>query len=774
MAFDIKTLEFDKIVKKMKPLAQTSLGKAKLDALTPSPKQDAVEAMLHETDEARRFIMEGLEPSFGGVTDLTDAIKRARIEGVLSVSELIQVHNHVRATTRIKREMTRLSEREETTIDIETYAHELVVCKSLGEAIHAAIDESGDVRDSASAELASIRRHIDNTERKIKTTLDHVLKKEAKRLTDQIITIRNNRYVIPVKPGEKNNVRGTVIDYSSSGETAYIEPEAIRELTSTKDRLEADERREIERILFVLTLEVKDHADTLSANLELLGHLDMLFAKGTYAHATESTKPKLTNRLHLMKARHPLIPKDEVVANTITFDDDINTIIITGSNTGGKTVALKTVGLLAMMAQSGLLIPTLPGSETRCFTQIRADIGDEQSIEQSLSTFSSHMKNIVSMLKGLKPGGLILLDELGGGTDPSEGASLAMSILEYLNDKNVHVIATTHYPELKAYAYTKFSIVNASVEFDEKTLQPTYRLLMRTPGESHALLIASRLGLDSAIVEHAKKHVLTQKTEVGELIDNLKRESKKLDDLIIEYEKTTRAIEQERRELSEKKREVQAEKETLKERLTRENRKAMDSLQKDAKALIDELQAMKSQSFKAHELAEAKHKLKSLQPDRASSDESSTRGHSYKAGDRVYLLKYNRHGELVKKQKDGRWRVRMGRLESVLDEDAFEYTEPSTPHTPEPTPAKTTVNKSVPSELDLRGMRVHEAKEALDKYLDDCLVAGMPFASVIHGYGTLALRKMVKETVAEHQGITEARDGKGNEGGQGVTIVYFS
>lgn len=774
MAFDIKTLEFDKIVQKMKPYAQTTLGKAKLDALQPSTDANEVVRMLEETDEARRFVVEGLDPSFGGVNDLSDSLKRARIEGGLAVHELVQVHNHVRATARIKREMTRLSEREETTIDIEVYADELVVCKSLGEAIHAAIDDAGEVRDSASSDLATIRRHIDTTERKIKTTLDQVLKKEAKRLTDQIVTIRHNRYVIPVKPGEKNNVRGTVLDYSSSGETAYIEPEAIRELTSKKERLEADERQEIERILFVLTLDVKDHADTLEANLGLLGHLDMLFAKGAYAHATESTKPTLSKRLHLIKARHPLIPKEEVVANTITFDEDINTIIVTGSNTGGKTVALKTVGLLSMMAQSGLLLPALPGSETRCFTQIRADIGDEQSIEQSLSTFSSHMKNIVSMLNNLKSGGLILLDELGGGTDPSEGASLAMSILEYLSDKDVHVIATTHYPELKAYAYTKPSMVNASVEFDEKTLQPTYRLLMRTPGESHALLIASRLGIDRCIVDHAKKHVLTQKTEVSELIDNLKRESKKLDALLGEYENLTKSLEQEKRELSERKRALQAEKEAIKERLTRENQREMEAFERDANALIDELQAMKTHAFKAHELAEAKHKLKSLRPETSGTEISTTKGHRYQSGDRVYLLKFNRHGELLKKQKDGRWRVRMGRLESVIDEDAFEYTEQAPKQKPDPAPEKPSVSKRVPSELDLRGMRVHEAKEALEKYLDDCLVADMPFASVIHGYGTLALRKMVKEIVSTHPGVSEARDGKGNEGGQGVTVVYFS
>ena len=774
MTFDIKTLEFNKIRQAIDTYAHTTRGKLLIAELFPMTDRQAIEKNLTETAEAKRFIEEGLEPSFGGIYDIRDAVKRAKIEGILSIKELLDIKGLIEASKRIKRELTRLKERTDETVSIEQYGEELIVLKALSQAIYNVINDAGEIRDSASTELSRIRRAIDINERNIKQALDQVLKKEAKKLTEQIITMRMNRYVVPVKLSEKNNIKGTILDYSSSGETAYVEPEMIRNLTSKNEALFAEEKREIEKILYILTIQVKDDSDSILENASILAHLDHLFAKAMYGHHTESTKPIFGERIHIIKARHPLIPKDEVVANTITFDKDVKTMIITGSNTGGKTVTLKTIGLIAMMAQSGCLIPAIPGSELICFDQIRADIGDEQSIEQSLSTFSSHMKNIVSILNETTPNSLILLDELGSGTDPNEGASLGMSILEFLSQKSVYVMATTHYPELKAYAYTKPSIVNASVEFDKQTLKPTYRLLLRTPGESHALLIAERLGLNKSIIEDAQKRVLTSENEVSALIDNLKNESHKLDQLLTENESTRNRLENELKEAKLIRKKLQNEAATLRDRIVLENKHEIDQLKAEAQSILKDLEALKDKNFKAHEIADLKYRIRNLSTPDETGKETPTEDHIFKPKDKVYVIKYNRYGELVEKQKNKQWVVQMGALTSVFKESEIRYAEDqSKRQVSTQNKQKSMPKKAVSSELDLRGMRAHEAEDAVVKYLDDCLVADLPFASIIHGFGTLALRKLVKQLVSEHPAVISHRDGKGNEGGQGVTIVYF-
>ncbi len=772
MRFDLKTLEFDKVIEDIVPFAGTTRGKERVRALIPSTDELHVLETLHETSEGAMYVAEGLEPSFSGIDDIREALKRARIQALLGVQDFMRIRRHIAATKRIRRELGRLSQHLEQPIDLEAYCEALIVAKALAEAIDQVMDDRGEILDTASAELKKIRGSLSATERRIKETLESLLKREASKLTEQLITFRHNRYVIPVKVSDKNRIKGTIMDYSSSGETAYIEPDAVRELSSRKLRLEADERREIERILYMLSALVHDEYHVLQANDETLSHLDFVFAKARYGHQIEAVKPTLSTKLHLIKARHPRIARDQVVPNTITFDEGVKTMIITGSNTGGKTVALKTTGLLACMAQAGLLIPVNPGSTLPCFKQVRADIGDEQSIEQSLSTFSSHMKNIVDILNTVTDGSLVLLDELGSGTDPNEGSSLAMSLLDALDKKNVLVMATTHYPELKAYAYTKTSIVNASVEFDENSLQPTYRLLLRTPGESHAFLIGERLGLPQAVITAAKSRALVSETEVSDLIHKLKVESKRLDAMIQEQEKLNQETEQLKRENEKLRRMLQHEKETLKERLHLENHRVLDTLKKEALALIQELETMKTQSFKAHEMADMKYRARSLGAE--SSPEKSTETRQYAPGDTVYVLKFNRYGELLKKQKNTQWLVKMGNVKSVFKEEDFEYAETAPkPPSKKQEKSRETVKKTVSGTLDLRGLRAHEAEIVLQKYLDDCAVSDVPFASIVHGFGTLALRKMVQKTLSESTVVTSFRDGQSGEGGQGVTVVYF-
>ncbi len=770
MTFDLKTLEFPKIIARILPYALTVQGKEHVEKLSPITEKATIETMLNEVEEAVKYIEHRIEPSFNQIADIRPALSRAKIHGVLSIGQFLDIYYHIISTKRIKREMSRLSELLEKPVSLESYAQELEVCSDLKSSIETIMNEQGEVLSTASNTLKTIRQSLSNIEKRIKVTLDEILRKEQKKLTESLITMRYDRYVIPVKIADKNTVKGTILDYSNSGETAYIEPDAIRDLTNKRLRLEADEKHEIERLLYVLTELVGENHDYLKHNATILGTLDGLFAKAKYCHGIEAVKPTLSNQLNFIQARHPLIAQEEVIANTIRFDEGVKTMVITGSNTGGKTVTLKTIGLLSLMVQSGLLIPVLPNSHARIYRQIRADIGDEQSIEQSLSTFSSHMNNIVKIIHTLEDNSLILLDELGSGTDPKEGSSLAMSILNYLDKYNLHVVATTHYPELKAYAYTKPSIVNASVEFDEKTLKPTYRLLLRTPGESHAFLISERLGLKKDIIEEAKNQVLTSKNEISDLIQNVRRESQRLDAMILEYEALLKDHRSKNQEVESLKKALEKEKTTLKEKLMLENQRILSELKKEAQLLIRELETLKTKSFKEHELAELKYQVRTL-ADKEETETTHTT-HEYRVNDTVYITKFNRYGELVKKLKGKQWEVQMGRLTSVFKEQEFEIAEKQTPKKTTPK-AKMPEKKSVSSTLDLRGMRVHEAEEALVKYLDDCAVSGMPFASIIHGFGTLAVRKMVKQHVQNSPYIARHRDGEGNEGGQGVTIVYF-
>jgi len=771
MPYDIETLEFPKIIERIKRHARTDKGAAFVEALAPTSERETLEQWLLETREAKRYVEHDAVPSFEAAEDIDDALKRARMDGVLSKEQLMGIRRHIEASRRVKKSMHKLPEALEETYSITGYADDIEIPSELFKSLASVFDEYGAIKDDASKALKTLRRQIATQERRIKETLDNVLEKEKKRLSEALITMRYDRYVVPVKATEKNNVKGTILDYSSSGETVFIEPANVQSLSAEKIRLEGKEEEEIERILRSLSQEVKANADILGVNAERIGHLDFLFAKGHYARESDSYVPFLDDTFNLLNARHPLIPDDEAVPNTITIDDETKMMVITGSNTGGKTVALKTIGLLHIMAQSGLAIPAFEGSTIRLFNAIRADVGDEQSIEQSLSTFSSHLSRIVDIVDNYDDHQLILLDELGSGTDPREGSSLAMSILNHLSTRDSVIIATTHYPELKAYAYTRSDVMNASVEFDEETLEPTYRLLLRTPGESHAFLISERLGLDASIVEAAKEDVLTQRSEVSDLIDTLKREHKKLDAERQAYEAERQALMKEREEVKALKRELAEEKATFREELKKAHEEEMRTTKEKAGRLIEELESMKQRAHKPHEIADKKHEARTLD---ASEAPKSDAEHDYKKGDTVRILKYNRQGTLEKPLSDNRWRVRMGNLSGTFDEDEFEFVDNRTEEAPAPdTSAPKHVKKEVDATLDLRGERVEEARDRLEKYLDDCALSKQPYATIIHGFGTMALRKMVKDVVDKSPIIKHHRDGENNEGGQGVTVIYF-
>ncbi len=775
MAFDITILEFPKILKRVQRYAESATGKAACLDLAPFDDESILNERLGEVSEAYKVFQNDMAPTFGGVHDIKTILKRASIGAVIEPSDILMVHAQLDNIPAIKRQFSKAEETLETALTLTHYTEELYTLGDLKKSIEGVIDTRGNVRDDASSKLRDLRTKLNQTKRAIQQTLNDLTNSQSDKLTEKLYTVRYERYVLPVKLSEKNNVKGTVVDYSASGETVYVEPQSIRNLSAKRHTLTTDEQKEVERILYAMSARIAKDRDALLANLEILTHLDVCFAKAAYGHALECSIPVIQKGIHLIKARHPLLDQRSVVANTITFDEDVTQMVITGSNTGGKTVTLKTLGIVSLMAQSGMMIPALPGSHIQMFDGVRADIGDEQSIEQSLSTFSSHMSNIVDIVNNFADNQLILLDELGSGTDPKEGSSLAMSILDYLSTHESYVIATTHYPELKAYAYTKSHVMNASVEFDEATLKPTYKLRLRTPGESHAFLISHRLGLNESIIETAKANVLTEQDEVSDLIDDLKRQSALLEDDLENYEQLNKDLEKEKAAVIEEKRTLQKRRETLKEEVTKQNAKTINELKSRAQTLIDELSSMRDTSFKEHELAEKKHDVKQLSQGNQTPTSAPSASRAPTPGDRVYIKPYNRYGEILSKQKDGRFKVAMGTLESVFESDALEVSQPTPTNEQTTTPTGTTpkAKKQVASSLDLRGMRVHEANDALEKFLDDAAMSAQPYATIIHGFGTMAVRTMVKNVVQASPVVTSHRDGGNGEGGQGATVVYF-
>ncbi len=773
MAFDLSILEYDKILKQLRRYAESDVGKAAAQKVRPFEDEETLNTVLGEVREASMMVAADLSPSFGGVHTIDYILKRTSIGAIVDSKEFLKIHAQLDAIPRIKRHLSKAEDALETALSITHYTEALDPVKPLKKEIESIIDTRGNIRDDASRKLRDIRSNLAATKRKIQETLEGLTNSQSDRLTEKLYTVRYDRYVLPVKLSDKNNVKGTVVDYSSSGETVFVEPSSIRALSAKKTTLQTDEEKEVERILYALGQQVAAYKDALEENTRLLSLLDLLFAKAKYGYAMEASVPQIKAGVNLISARHPLIDPSDVVANTITFDEGVRQMVITGSNTGGKTVTLKTLGLLSLMAQSGMMIPALPGSHIQMFEGIRADIGDEQSIEQSLSTFSSHMSRIVDIINNFSANQLILLDELGSGTDPKEGSSLAMSILDYLAEKDAYVVATTHYPELKAYAYTNDHVMNASVEFDENTLKPTYKLRLRTPGESHAFLISRRLGLDETIINRAKENVVTEQDEVSELIENLKQQSEIMEHSLKEYAALNRDLANEKQTLSEEKQKLQKKRETLKETLTTENAKTMQALKQQAQNLIDELSQMKNKQFKEHELAQKKHSIKQLTPEDSVSNEKEETVQDLTKGDQVYIKPFNRYGEIIKKQRDGRYVVAMGTLQSVFESDALELSKQTKTEAPKPTQTQKAPSKSVSETLDLRGMRVHEAKDTLEKYLDDCALSKQPYATIIHGFGTMALRNMVKEVLKNNKTITHHRDGGSGEGGQGATVVYF-
>ena len=774
----IQILEFNKIKQTVDSLCACSLGQKRVEYLSPSIDEKQVEYSLNQSDEALKIILALGEAPLGGVTDITEAIKRAKISAMLSAQELLGISRLLYAVSQLKTFSERLNEIKVDVPIFSSQVNSLVSLNSLQTAINDCIDETGYILDSASSELRNIRRSIQSTEARIKEKLNHVVSERRNKLTDGIVTIRNERYVVPVRAEAKNTFGGTVHDQSSSGNTYFIEPKEVVDLNNKLQEYHVEERREIERILRALTEEVKKFVDALAVNVEVLGEIDFMFAKGKYARLINGTRPKMNTKgiIRLVAARHPLIDQKVVVPNDIELGDEYTTIVITGPNTGGKTVTLKTVGLLTLMAQAGLLIPAHETSQLAIFDHVFADIGDEQSIEQSLSTFSSHMTNIVRIMERLTVNSLILFDELGAGTDPKEGASLAISILDYVKVRGARTIATSHYPELKAYAYENDDVINASVEFNIETLSPTYRLLVGVPGRSNAFEISKRLGLKEAILTTARAYVETERTEMTDLITKLEDRGLELDHEIQLLQKQNQEVEAMRLDYERKIAKFEAERECVLEDIKKEAFENIRQAKEEAEQIVADLRQAKKMadlSIKDHELTEKLTSLKKSEAKQAEQFKRKARNKApLKAGDEVMVLSLNRQGELIEKTKNGDWMVQLGMMKVNIKEEDLEYLRQSVKKKDS---GKGKMihkrNTNVGIQLDLRGERYEDAMLRLDKYMDEVLLAGYQTVTIIHGHGTGALRQGVHKYLKKNKHVASFRFGGAGEGGTGATVV---
>lgn len=779
----LKTLEYDKVRQQVATYCTSSIGKSAIDELVPQTDYEKVVQLLEEMDEGLSILRVKGNVPMGGIFDVRPAARRAQIGGMLSAMELMEVSSTIRAS-RILRNFIEDLESEEV-IEIPHFIvkkESMPVLTGLQHEINNCIDDNGSVLDSASQTLRSIRQSLRAEEAKVRSKLESLTRgsNAAKMLSDALVTIRNDRFVIPVKQEYRHHYGGIVHDQSSSGQTLFIEPDSVVQANNEIHRLKMKEQAEVERILLALSAMVEEVAPDLFNLVKVLGEIDVILAKGKYGQANKCTMPKMNNDgyIRLVRARHPLLPIETAVANDIEFGKDITAIVITGPNTGGKTVTLKTVGLSTLMAQAGLPVPALDGSELAVFKQLFADIGDEQSIEQSLSTFSSHMVNIVDILQKFDDESLVLFDELGAGTDPQEGAALAISILDEVHGRGARVMATTHYPELKAYGYNRPGVANASVEFDIETLSPTYRLLIGVPGRSNAFEISSRLGLPESIIDRAKSFTGTDRHEVESMIASLEETRRQSEDdaersheLMIESEAL-------RKELQEKLQAYDDRKEALDKKAKEKARKIVDEAKREAESIIAELREMRKnadQVVKEHELIEARKRLEEATPLEDNkvlkkAAQVKARAQNLVVGDEVKVLSYGQRGTLLEKVSNSEWVVQMGILKMKISDSDLEYIKPEKEPVQRIAGVKNRTSQ-VKLELDLRGERYEDAILRTEKYIDDALLANYGRVSIIHGVGTGALRQGIQTYLKKHKRVKSFRFGEAGEGGLGVTVV---
>ncbi|WP_142558117.1 endonuclease MutS2 [Streptococcus mitis] len=771
----LETLEFNKVKALFEPHLLTEQGLEQLKELVPTDKGDKIRQAFAEMEEMQELFVE--HPHFSILTTkaIASTCKRLEMGADLNIEEFLLLKRVLLASRELKSFYENL---ENVRLDhLANWFEKLHDLPHLQGNLQA-INEAGFIENFASEDLTRIRRKIHDSESQVRDVLQELLKQKAQMLTEGIIASRNGRQVLPVKNTYRNKISGVVHDISASGNTVYIEPREVVKLSEEIASLRADERYEMMRILQELSERVRPHAAEIANDAWIIGHLDLIRAKVRFIQETGAVVPQVSEgqEIQLLHVRHPLV--QHAVANDVHFGKDLTAIVITGPNTGGKTIMLKTLGLTQLMAQSGLPILADKGSRVGIFEEVFADIGDEQSIEQSLSTFSSHMTNIVDILGKVNQNSLLLLDELGAGTDPQEGAALAMSILEDLRLRQVKTMATTHYPELKAYGIETAYVQNASMEFDTASLRPTYRFMQGVPGRSNAFEIAKRLGLSDVIVGDASKQI-NQDNDVNRIIEQLEEQTlesrKRLENI--------RQVEQENlkmnRALKKLYNELNREKET---ELNKAREQAAEIVELALAESDDILKNLHSKSqLKPHEIIEAKAKLKKLAPEKVDLSKNKVlqkakKKRAPKVGDDIIVLSYGQRGTLTNQLKDGRWEAQVGLIKMTLEEKEFDLVQ-AQQETPvkkkQVNVVKRAGGKGPQARLDLRGKRYEEAMEALDAFIDQALLNNMAQVDIIHGIGTGVIREGVTKYLQRNKQVKSFGYAPQNAGGSGATIVTF-
>lgn len=782
----IEKLEYNRIIKQLSDLAITAPAKEQALTLMPSSNFDEVKKSIDQTRVLSNILrVKGPMP----ITDFKDvraSLKRLKVKANLNGEELGNIFLILSLAKDVSQFTADLEEREIDTRPIEKTLKNLAIPEDLFKKLNQAIEYDGTVKDTASSKLMQLRHDIQSNETDIKNHMnDYISGKHTQYLSENIVTIRDGRYVLPVKQEYKNKFGGVVHDQSSSGQTLFVEPQAVLVLNNRQQNLMAQERQEINRILIELSELAGMYQKEIKNNADALTQLDFLSAKSKLAKAMKATEPVLNQDhvIKLRKARHPLISPKKVVPNNIELGTSFDTMLITGPNTGGKTITLKTLGLLQLMAQAGLFITAEEGSQLTVFNEIYADIGDEQSIEQSLSTFSSHMDQIIKIMKNVTEDDLVLIDELGAGTDPEEGASLAIAILDDLRGAQAKIAITTHYPELKLYGYNRARTTNASMEFDLKKLAPTYRLRIGIPGQSNAFAIAHQLGMNETVVDKARSLMNDEDSDINKMIERLTEQTKAAEQL---HETLKQNVDQSITLKHQLQNGLDWYNQQVQKQLEKDQEKADEMLAKKrqkADKIINDLEEQRRAGgqVRTNKVIEAKGALNKLERENQSLAQNKVlqrekRRHDVSVGDTVKVLSYGQQGVITKKLADHEFEVQIGILKvKVTDRDVEKISTQAAPKKAERAVRSSRGLRSTraSSELDLRGQRYEEALTNLDRYIDSSLLAGLNTVTIIHGIGTGAIRNGVQQYLKRNRHVKSYSYAPANQGGTGATIVQL-
>lgn len=785
----LRVLEFNKIAEKVKNLAASDLGKERAALISPENEYAVVEQLLKETSDAETLILCKGEPPLGGIHDIRRGLKRVQMQAALDPGELLRMADVLGACRKLKNYARDNKDEIDENNMVAGLIQDLYTNRNIEDKINFKIVGENEIADNASTTLKNIRRSIRNFQDSIKDKLNSLVKKSKYRkyMQDAVVTLRGDRYVIPVKQEYRNEFPGLVHDMSSSGATIFIEPASVVETNNNIKQQKLKEQVEIERILSELTQDVAGILPELQKNVDLLSRLDFAFAKGKLSIHYNCIHPKINNnnKIRIKKGRHPLLDTETVVPVDIWVGESFNTLVITGPNTGGKTVTLKTAGLFSLMTQAGLHIPANEGTQMSVYRKIYADIGDEQSIEQSLSTFSSHMSNIIDIIKKTDESSLVLLDELGAGTDPTEGAALAMSVLDRLHEIGATAIATTHYSELKIYALSTEHVENASCEFDVETLKPTYRLLTGVPGKSNAFAISSRLGMPDSIIKKAKEFLTQEDIKFEDMISTIERDRSDAEQERMKAEVYRRENEKIRNDLEEQKQIFKAKKEKYLKDARKEARNILKAAKRDAETILRQMRMIKKEGGQAGG-NKAAEKLRLKLKERLDNIENSLTEtvmpkkslvkppENLKPGDTVMVVNLNKRGTVIKPpDKNGEALIQAGIVKINVHITNLKLVNEQKQVVEKTGTGRISASKShnISNEIDVRGKILDDAITVTGKYLDDAGLAGLKKVTIIHGKGTGALRKGIQKYLKTNPHVKFFRTGEFGEGQSGVTVV---